>query len=226
MKTSIVIPAHNESKRIINVIKGICKVNKIIKIIVVDDGSTDTTSLKLRIASNTCNNLVVLRHKVNLGKGAAMRTGAMYAFKNGADSVIFMDADGQHAPDDLSKFQNKLNEDKYGLILGVREKAKDIPFIRSYGNKFGILVIYMLFGIKVSDLLCGYRAITKKAFKKLNLESSGYGIETEMVAKMALHKLKYTQVVVKTVYHDKVKGVTILDAVRILFDVIRWRISI
>lgn len=226
MKTSIVIPAYNEGERINKVIKNIRKENKKITIIIVDDGSTDNTLSKLRSASDTYGNLVILRHRVNLGKGAAMKTGAIYAFKNGCDAVVFMDADGQHAPEDLIKFTNKLNEGKYDLILGVREKARDVPFVRSLGNKFGILVIYLFFGIKVSDLLCGYRAVTKKAFIKLDLESLGYGIETEMVAKLASNKLKYTQVVVKTIYHDKVKGVTILDAIHILFDVIRWRISI
>lgn len=226
MKTSIVIPSYNEAQRLEKVVKEIRKYYKSVPIVIVDDGSSDSTTQNLRSARKTYSNLAILRHKVNLGKGSAMKTGAIFAFKQGSEAVIFMDADGQHSPDDITKFKDKLKEGKYDVILGVREKAKDIPFIRSFGNKLGIIIIYLFFGIRVSDLLCGYRAITKMAFKKLNLESSGYGIETEMVAKIAVNKLKYTQVVVKTIYHDKVKGVTILDAFHIFWDVIRWRISL
>lgn len=224
MKTSIVIPANNESGHILNVFKGIRKENAEIPIVVVDDGSSDDTWAKLNEIND--NKLIILRHRVNLGKGAAMKTGAQYSFNNGFDSVIFMDADGQHSPEDLQKFIDKLNENDYDVIFGVREEAKDVPIVRGFGNKIGIVIVYLLFGIKVSDLLCGYRAINRSAWEEMSLLSTGYGIETEMVAKTAVLKLNYTQVIVRTIYHDKTKGVTILHAFAILIDVIRWRLSL
>jgi dolichol-phosphate hexosyltransferase len=60
-----------------------------------------------------------------------------------------------------------------------------------------------LFGIYVSDILSGFRAVTKKGFEKLSLESRGYGVETEMIVKIARYKLKNTEVPIRTIYHDK-----------------------
>ena len=97
--------------------------------------------------------------------------------------------------------------------------------MRFLGNKFASVLIVLLFGIYVSDLVCGYRALSKEAFKKINWESAGYAVETEMVIKTGKYGLKFCEVSIETVYLDNVKGVTILDAVNILFDVFRWRLT-
>ncbi|RLC30852.1 glycosyltransferase family 2 protein, partial [Candidatus Woesebacteria bacterium] len=89
MKIFIVIPAYQEEERIGNVIRDVTKTK--FPIVVVDDGSKDNT---FKIASKY--RVTALRHKVNLGKGAAMKTGAEVAFKMGADAIVFMDSDGQH----------------------------------------------------------------------------------------------------------------------------------
>ena len=78
----------------------------------------------------------------------------------------------------------------------------------------------------MSDLICGFRGLSKRAFKKLSWESTGYGVETEMAIRTAKSGLKHCEVPVQTVYYDEVKGVTILDAFNIFFDVIRWRIKL
>ena len=165
----------------------------------------------------------ILTHRVNLGKGAAMKTGAEAAFAFGADGVIFMDSDGQHKVSDLPKFVEALK--KYDVVLGSRTLSHGVPLVRFLGNKFASMLIASLFGIYVSDLVCGYRAITKDAYEKVAWESSGYAVETEMVIKTAKYGLKYCEVPVETVYLDNVKGVTILDAFNILLDVFRWRLT-
>ena len=211
---SIVIPAFNEEGRIVSVIKDVRK--KGLPIIVVDDGSSDKTC---DIAKKE--KVTVLRHKVNLGKGAAMKTGAKAAFQLGADAVVFIDSDGQHKAADLSKFIKAIEKGKFEVVFGSRNLKAGVPLVRYLGNKFASFLVSLLFGISVSDLICGYRALTKKAYAKIEWESAGYAVETEMVIKTGKYGLKYCEVPVAAVYYDSVKGVTILDAFSILIDVIR-----
>ncbi len=159
-----------------------------------------------------------------MGKGAALKTGAEAAFAFGADAVIFMDSDGQHKIEDINVFIEKLKSGKYDVVFGSRNLGYGVPLDRYLGNKMASVTISLLFGVYISDLICGFRAITRKAFKKLDWESTGYGVETEMAILTARKGLRYCEVPVSTLYYDKVKGVTILDAFSIFFDVIRWRI--
>jgi glycosyltransferase involved in cell wall biosynthesis len=216
MKISIVIPAYNEEKRVGKVLDELKKFK--IPIIVVDDGSKDKTS---NVSSQR--GILVLRHRINLGKGAALKTGCTYAFSKGAEAVIMLDSDGQHPVDDLTKFVEKLETKEYEVILGFRSSGLGVPLDRYMGNKIASLVVKFLFGIYFADLICGYRAITREGFEKLNWESSGYGVETEMAVLIAKRRLKYCEVPVQTLYYDKFKGVTILDSFGVLFDVLKWR---
>jgi len=220
-KIYIITPVFNEEKVIRDVLLKLSKTKY--PLMVVDDGSTDGS--KEKIESLKLKNLTLLSHKVNLGKGAAMKTGAEAAFAMGADAIVFMDSDGQHEVKDLPKFIEAL-EKGYDIVFGSRNLSYGVPFVRYMGNKFGSLLVNILFGIYISDLLCGYRAMTKKAYKKIKWESTGYGVETEMVVRLSQTNLKYCEVPIKTVYLDKVKGVTLLDAVGILFNVIYWRLVI
>ncbi|KKR63062.1 MAG: Glycosyltransferases involved in cell wall biogenesis, partial [Candidatus Woesebacteria bacterium GW2011_GWA1_40_43] len=95
MNIFIVIPFRNEKKHIGLVVKGISKYK--LPVVLVDDGSIDNPNLRFK-------NVTLLTHKINLGKGAAMKTGADYAIAAGADAIIFMDGDNQHMPGDLPKF--------------------------------------------------------------------------------------------------------------------------
>lgn len=218
MKVAIVVPAFNEQQHIVSVLKEITAAG--FPVYVVDDGSTDRTfALSNRSAAH------VFRHKVNLGKGAAMKTGATAAFAAGADAVIFMDSDGQHRVSDLAGLVTAL-EKGCDVVFGTRNLNMGVPLVRFVGNKFASLLIRYFFGIYVSDLLCGFRAITKSAFQKMNWTSLGYGVETEMVILTGKHHLKYCETPVQVVYFDHYKGVTVFDAFHILFNVLAWRIKI
>jgi glycosyltransferase involved in cell wall biosynthesis len=220
MKIAVVLPVFNEEKKISDVLDTLSKIK--LPIFLVDDGSTDKTLEIIKNKTGTKSTLV--SHKINLGKGSAMRTGAELAFNRGFEAVIFMDSDGQHSPKDLSKFVEKLKTGKYDIVLGSRNLHHGVPLIRFLGNKSASVLISVLFGIYVSDILSGFRAVTYRGYKKMNIESSGYGIETEIIVKMSKYKLKNCEIPIETIYHDKHKGVTILDSLSILFDVFRWRI--
>jgi glycosyltransferase involved in cell wall biosynthesis len=218
MKIFIVIPAHNEAKNIGKVLEEL-KRSKL-PIIVVDDGSKDSTFME---ASGQ--KVTVLKHKINLGKGAALKTGCEAAFSLGAEAIIMMDSDGQHKSTDLPKFIKALKSKKYNIIFGSRTSSYGVPLVRFFGNKFSSILVSLLFGIYLSDLICGYRAFTRMAYKKIKWQSRGYGVETEMVIRTGKNRLNHCEVPVETVYYDKFKGVTIVDALGILFNVFKWRVT-
>jgi glycosyltransferase involved in cell wall biosynthesis len=213
----VVVPAFNEQSRIEQVLIALKKITP--NIIVVNDGSSDSTSL---VANK--NKVLTLDHKINMGKGAAMKTGAEAAFKMGADYVIFLDADGQHDPKDLPKFIKKIN-DGFDIVFGSRNLSYGVPLIRFLGNKVGAFIISSFFGIYRRDLLCGFMAMTKEAYRKIIWDSLRYGVETEIVAKTGKNRLKYGEIPIETIYIDKYKGVTILDAIGILFNIPKWLLS-
>src|SRR4030042_6898882 len=182
MNIFVVIPLFNEEKHIFRVLKDV-SVYKI-PIVVVDDGSKDKSGFKIRnfmrIHRFAGKNINLLGHDINLGKGAAMKTGADFAFANGADAVGFMDSDGHHNPEDLVKFIRKLEQKKDDVIFGSRNLNLGVPLVRYLGNKFASLLVVLFFRVYVSDTLCGFRAITRKAYGRIKWESSGYGVEMEM----------------------------------------------
>ncbi|MFC1723637.1 glycosyltransferase family 2 protein [Nanoarchaeota archaeon] len=212
----IIIPAYNEQKHIGKVVrrtKRFCK-----NIVVVDDGSNDRT-----YESAQKEGVLVLKHVVNLGKGAAMKTGAEYALRKGASAIVFMDSDGQHRPEDLPRFFKGLK--KADIVFGSRALNKKMPFILKFGNGFINALMRLLFGIKLGDTQSGYRAIRASAYKKIRWRSTGYSAESEMVALAGKKRLKYKEINIKTIYADKYKGTTVLDGVKIVLNILWWRIT-
>lgn len=224
MRITIVIPLYNEAKHIENVLYGVFKHS--LPVVVVDDGSKDNSQLTVNNLQLKHKNLKLLTHIVNLGKGAAMKTGAEYAFEHGAEAVIFMDSDGQHSADDLPKFIKALSAGRNDFVFGSRNLNFGVPLVRYLGNKFASVICASIFGIYISDALCGYRGLTKKAYNKAKWESDGYGVEIEMIARVAKQKLSFVELPVETVYLDSVKGVTPLHAIGILGSIIKWWITI
>ncbi len=170
--------------------------------------------------------MTLLEHKINLGKGAALKTGCEYAFSHGADAVILMDSDGQHLVSDLPKFEEKLIEGKYDVVFGSRNLNLGVPFVRYIGNKVASVIVSLMYGIYVSDLISGFRAITKSAYNKIKWESVGYGVETEMVVRIKKESLSYCEIPVATIYYDGYKGVSILDSFGVLGNLIAWKFKI
>ena len=213
----VVIPAYNEAPRMGAVIRGVKKYCQ--NIIVIDDGSKDKTSEVAKKAG-----VKVLRHRLNLGKGAAMKTGVETALESGAEAIILLDADGQHDPKHIPEFLKQLEQGSE-IVFGSRNLSFGVPLVRYLGNKFGSVLISLIFGIYRSDMLCGFIAFTENAYKKIKWDSSRYGVETEIVARTGKNKLKYSEIPIATIYKDKYKGVTIFDAIGILFNIPRWLIS-
>jgi glycosyltransferase involved in cell wall biosynthesis len=216
----VVIPAFNEQPRLPAVLALVKKYFPLKQVVVVDDGS----EIPLKISS--VYPIWMLRHKINLGKGMAMRTGAEFAFSKGADAVIFIDADGQHDPREIPIFIEYFHQG-FDLVFGSRRPSLNTPLVRYLGNKFASVYIRVLFGVYVSDILSGYRGLTAKAYRLLRWDSPRYGVETEMVARLGQHKheLRWVEFPIETIYKDKYKGVTLIQAVKILGESIWWKFT-
>ena len=211
----VIIPAYNEGKHLTEVIRKTKRYAR--NIIVVDDGSSDKTYEKAKSA-----NVVALRHSVNLGKGAALKTGVEYAIREGAKRLIFMDADGQHKPEDIPRFLDALKNGD--VVFGFRRLNKNMPFVLKFGNAFINKISSILFNVKLKDTQSGYRAMTEKAYKKIVWQSNSYSVESEMVARVGKKHLKYKEIAIQTIYSNKYKGTTIIDGLKIVLNMLWWKI--
>jgi len=215
--TWIIIPAYNESKNIKGVLLEVKKYCQ--NIVVIDDGSKDGT---FEIANKE--KVVALQHIVNMGKGAALKTGCDYAVNHGADILIAIDSDGQHDPAEIPHFLEALKDKD--IVFGCRKLNQKMPLVFRYGNFFINKSTELLFGIKLHDTQSGYRAFTKEAYQKIRWKSSDYSVESEMIARVGRHRLRYAEIPIETIYADKYKGTTIIDGFKIVLNLILWRIGL
>src|SRR3989338_8025268 len=213
-KDFAIIPAYNEGENIRKVIAE--SKSYITNIIVVDDGSKDNTCEEAKKEG-----VVVLHHIINLGKGAALKTGCDYAIESGAQRIIALDADTQHEPSKIPEFLKCLESSE--VVLGYRQVRKDMPAILKFGNWFISKATKVLYGIDIKDTQCGFRAYTAGAYSKIRWRSCDYSMESEMIANMGKSHLSYSEIPIKTIYADKYKGTTILDGIKIFCNLIIWR---
>ncbi|RMD57820.1 glycosyltransferase family 2 protein [Candidatus Woesearchaeota archaeon] len=210
-----VIAAYNEEKNLAPVLEGVK--NYVDEVVVVDDGSADGTS-NVAIASR----VNVLRHPINLGKGAAVRTGVEFAIEKGADKIVLIDADGQHEPDEIPKFLSRL--DRVDIVFGTRKFDENMPVVLRFGNRLLHIFTRLLFGVSVRDTQSGFRAFRAQAYPLIRWSADGYAMETEMLVNVGKHKLSYEEVPIKTIYHDRYKGTTMLDGVKIAFRMLSLKL--
>lgn len=215
-KIWLVIPAYNEQKYLGSIIK---KARSYVKnIVVVDDGSSDKTYEGAEKAG-----VVVLRHIVNLGKGCTLKTGCDYAISKGADIIVAMDADSQHKPEDIPRFLKSLHGKD--IVFGYRSLNKGMPLILRLGNNFINDATKVLYGLGLKDTQCGFRAFTKEAYKKIRWKAKDYVMESEMIANAGKHNLKYSEIPIETIYSDRYKGTTVFDGIKIVWNLIWWKLS-
>lgn len=214
MKLAIIIPAFNEGKVINEVIKSIPRslpgIDKM-KVVVVDDGSTDNTGNEAKRAGAT-----VLKHPINSGVGTAKKTLLAAGKRLGADLVVTMDADGQHSPDDLPTLIKPIINGEADLVAGSRLiSPAGMPVIRQRLNQLMNVILKSLWGINVSDSQSGYRAYNQLALRKLKLKTSGFEVDTEILIAAQRAKLRLVEVPIKTIYTDysKSKGQSLTTSI-------------
>lgn len=217
-KYFVIVPVFNEAKRLRKCLNRILEYHK--DIIVVNDGSTDNTMEILKDFSQ----INIINLPKNSGKGLAMKRGATLAWKLGAQGIIFMDGDNQHDPKHIAEFTSQLRK-RADIVIGVRVLRTKIPYYRKLGNFVMAVIMRGLFSVRMTDMMCGYRAFSKKGYKDVLWRSNGYEVETEVVAKIGDKNLPYRTVVVDTIYHDKYKGFSVFDGLRILAKIPSWKMN-
>lgn len=197
MKTCVIIPTYNESKEIAKLIKSIKQ--HIPDILVIDDGSEDNTE---KIARE--NGAVVLKNEFNRGKGSSLIRGFDYAIQEKFDAVITMDGDGQHVPEDIPYFIRLAQYSDCSIFIGNRmHRTKNMPLSRMLTNKFMSWVLSVMAKQKIPDTQCGFRLIKRDALKKINLTTSNFDTESEMLLRGSRLGFKIESVPVKTVYRNE-----------------------
>ena len=215
----VIIPGLNEAAHLKQALTEVRKYTP--NIIFVDDGSSDNSST----VAQSCG-VRTLKHRINLGKGAALRTGCDYAFqKLAATAVIFFDADLQHKADELPLFFHQLSAGA-NVIFGQRAMGAEMPLIRIMGNRVLSFLVLLFFHQYVPDIPCGFKAMTKQTFDQLKLTNSDYGIELEIAAKVAHQKIPFTTVEISTVYHEMNRGMTFLDGIKVVWYLLRLRFNL
>lgn len=196
LKLYIVIPAFNEEAVIQEVIKEIQSAVTNANIILIDDGSQDNTYAKATLIKD----VITLKHFLNRGKGAAVKTGIEAAKLLGTDIVITLDGDGQHNPSDIPKMIT-LIIDGYDVVLGTRLKnPTGMPWYKIIHNIIGNFLVWMIYGLWVTDSQSGFRAYSKKAIRLIDAKTDRYEYDSEVIREIYRHKLRYIEVPIEVRY--------------------------
>ncbi len=190
---SCVIPAYNEQDNIKKVVKNAYEFLSVnfsdFEIITVDDGSTDNTQ---RICQELLpifgNRLVILRHAVNRGYGAALRTGL---FSGKKDLIFYTDSDNQFDIRELGSFMNYIND--YDLVIGYRKNRKG-SILRKFCAFVYNRLIFVLFGLNVKDIDCSFKLFKKDTLHSLTIVTDEFLVDTELLVRAKLYNFKIKEI--------------------------------
>jgi glycosyltransferase involved in cell wall biosynthesis len=220
---SVFFPAFNEqdiiAKTVENATRAVSSFVDDYEVIVVDDGSTDRTAAVVEDLARRDPHVRLVRHDVNRGYGAALRTGFASAQK---DLVFFSDADGQFDLQELSGLLSMLK--RAPIVLGYRIRRSD-PMYRLFIAKVYNIVVRLVFGLRVRDIDCAFKLFRRDVLQGVELESDGAFISSELLIKL---KRRNIPMVERGVHHYPrttgiSKGATPKVILKTIRDVIRLR---
>lgn len=228
MKNILVIPAFNPSVNLINLIDKL--LNSFVKIIIIDDGSISYESKDIFNKLEKLSKILILKHKVKLGKGKALKTGYEYCVNNiEFDYLITADADGQHLNSDIIRVSNNTLIQKSDLIMGEREFDAKVPFRSRVGNVITAKIFSFLYALNLKDTQTGLRAYKKDIIKELILiKGNGYEYESNVLKWVAKSKKKISSIKISTVYIDDNSSShfsPIKDSIKIYISIIGFPVS-
>ncbi len=220
---SIVIPAFNEEQTIVELLNRVRAVPYAKQIIVVDDFSTDSTPALLAQEA-TAGDLQVITHRVNMGKGAAVRTG-LSAIRG--DVVIIQDADLEYDPTDYAALVGPIERGVATVVYGSRFRGPHTAmyFWHSVGNKFLTLLTNVLYDTTLTDMETCYKVFTSDVARSLKLRSDRWGFDPEITAKILKQGNRIYEVPISYDGRefDEGKKITWKDGFVVLFTLLRYR---
>ncbi len=221
------MPAYNEATVIADVIQtskeAFAKIKGFdIDIVVINDGSRDQTSSEAKKGG-----AIVVDHILNSGAGGATLTGLAYARKHKYDIAATMDADGQHAPEDVVKGIKKIDKKPSGLLIGSRLiDSEGMSKTKVLGNKGLSLITKVLFGVNVTDSQSGLRIYSRAAIEKLDWKTTGYEFCSEMIWRAKQLGIEIEEFPIQAIYTDysRSKGQNNWNAINIVKRLFKQRI--
>lgn len=212
-KTYILIPAYNAAHQLDQLLASLLLLTNNQSICVVDDGSSDNTP-------NVCSCFKVkcLIQERNYGKGAALKIGFRYLLDKGALWILTMDADGQHAVEDIIQFIGAARKFSHaGIICGARTlKPSYMPLARVFSNRVTSLFLSWLCRKKIDDSQCGYRLYSSDLLEKIPIEYNRFEMESEIILKACFSNFEILFVPVKTLYCSEKSHISHIK------DMYRW----
>lgn len=196
-------------------------------VVVVDDGSTSGAEVFAAVRPLVD---VVLVHRENRGKGAALRTGFACILDSlpGVAGVVTADADGQHLPRDVRRVADALCGHPGGLVLGVRSFSGKVPFRSRFGNWWARAFFRMLTGLDILDTQTGLRGVPRDVLPRmLELRGDRYEYEMEMLAQCQSFPSPPLQIPIETVYIDENRSShfhPLRDTFRTQYVIFRWKV--
>jgi glycosyltransferase involved in cell wall biosynthesis len=219
---AVIVPAYNEERLIETTLRSVP--GYVDHIVVVDDGSSDTTAGRVQQLRDP--RLLFVRHERNRGVGAALTTGYQVAFGAGADVAAVMAGDGQMDPDDLEALLEPLLLEKADYVKGNRLSHPDVlrqmPPLRWVGNHLLTWLTRWAVGISLSDSQCGYTALSCHAASRVPLELlwNGYGYPNDLIGWLSLAGVRIHEVQVKPVYGEEISGIGLRHALWVIPSVL------
>ena len=219
----VVIPAYNEGTVIRSTVTNV--LNRGYTVVVVDDGSAVPVERFLVGLP-----VYRLRHSINLGQGAALRTASDFAILKGARIIVHFDADGQHDPALIERLIAPIRSGNADVALGSRflteSDSHEVPVTKRVLLKAGVFVSWVFTGMWLSDAHNGFRALSRVAAEKIRLEESGFAHATEILELVRRSGLKWAEVPVTIRYTDysRAKGQSVFNSFNILIDLMLRRL--
>ncbi len=194
----VIIPTYNNERTLERVIRGVLEYVPSDRVVIVNDGSTDSTP---EILKGFEQELTILLNEVNKGKGFSLRKAFKYAQEKGYSNALTIDSDGQHYPSDIPLLVEQAIAHPGAVIMGSRNMAQEgVPQKSSFGNKFSNFWFKVETAITLPDTQTGFRIYPLKPMKKIWLFTNKFELEIEVIVKLAWRFVPFVAVPIRVKY--------------------------